>query len=98
MTGETIKKVCEIMRLATIINPGATCREKTGDKPTVFVEFSGHCCLLTVSVNENGWDADINCEPDIRWRLYLDYFEEDAEKLDEVMAYLKKLAEKLGVM
>lgn len=34
---------------------GARIKEKTGDKPTVFVEFLGHIGVLSVSIHENGW-------------------------------------------
>lgn len=49
------EKAFEIVKLAMDFNERPTEREKTGDKPTFFVEFSGHCCNLTVGICSQGW-------------------------------------------
>ena len=51
-------RVKEIVGLAMLINDTPTTRKETGDKPTVFVDFSGHTCGLIVAVCEKGWDRE----------------------------------------
>jgi hypothetical protein len=57
MTDAIRKKVLRIMELAMLLNPADTTQEDTGDKPTVFVDFSGHCCLLEGRIYQNGWST-----------------------------------------
>lgn len=44
-----------IMELAYELNYSQTNQEKTEDKPTVFVSFSGHVCKLRVDIYPKGW-------------------------------------------
>ena len=46
ITESVRKKVLEIMELAMLINDSPTQQEYTGNKPTVFVEYSGHLANL----------------------------------------------------
>lgn len=50
------EKVLKIMQLALEINDTPTKQETTGDKPTVFVDFSGHVCTLSVQIHSHGWN------------------------------------------
>lgn len=60
------QKFLRIMDLAMRLNSACTESAATGDKPTVFVEFSGHVCQAVVRVYSRGWTedeaADIYCE------------------------------------
>lgn len=58
ITESVRKRVLKIMELAMLINDSPTQCEYTGNKPTVFVDFSGHCCILTVYVYPEGWTDD----------------------------------------
>lgn len=58
ITESVRKKVLEIMELAMLINDSPTKQRLTGEKPTVFIEFSGHCCSLDVKIYPKGWKAD----------------------------------------
>jgi hypothetical protein len=49
------RKAQRILELAMKINNMPTKRKTTGDKPTVFVCFSGHINVLEVEVYMNGW-------------------------------------------
>lgn len=97
-TREIKEKVLRIMALAMEVS---TIREYPhgGDYPDVFVEFSAHVSCLSVTVYENGFDA--NVEPDRRWNAYL-YRDDtpDSSKadnyfgyavLDEIICYLEGL-------
>ena len=70
---EIIKK---LFNLALAINSNCTQRETTGEKPTVFVGFSGHVAAVDVAIHLNGWDSRA-CAVDesldvIRYTIYLD--------------------------
>ena len=86
---ESIKnKVLEIMALAVEFNNTATKTELTGDKPTFFVYFSGHVCLLHVHVYPEGWSEDkigkVKC-----LETYLDKYNAE-ENLDNILNEMKK--------
>ena len=91
MTDKIKSKVLKIVELAMLLNPTITQRGVTGDKPTVFVEFSGHCCDLDVQIHLNGWDW---CEPYCRENIHIniDFSDEKQEKkIDEAIDILQKL-------
>lgn len=91
MTDKIKSKVLKIVELAMLLNPTRTQRGVTGDKPTVFVGFSGHCCDLDVQIHLNGWDW---CEPYCREDIYknIDFSDEKQEKkIDEAIDILQKL-------
>ena len=47
--------VKQIFNLALAVNPNDTTQDKTGEKPTVFVNFSGHVAGIAVRIYRNGW-------------------------------------------
>ncbi|WP_418972153.1 hypothetical protein [Allofournierella sp.] len=62
------QKFLRIMELAMQLNSTPTKKAETGDKPTVFVDFSGRTSELIVSVYSRGWgddrhyDARLQCD------------------------------------
>lgn len=91
---ETREIVKQIFALALAINPNETGQDKTGNKPTVFVRFSGHVAGVEVEVYPNGWDSGFGWagEDDdivIRYTIYLDdeYF---TATIDEYEPYPEK--------
>ena len=90
MSNEIIDKVLRIMELAMLINPTSTNKELTGDKPTVFVNFQGHCNCLCISVHPEGWEPDYDINNDIKYyRAYLDTDEDAAKTLDKAIERLE---------
>lgn len=67
--------VKQIFNLALAINPNDTKQDTTGNKPTVFVRFSGHVAAVDVTIHLNGWDSRA-CAVDeplvMRYTIYLD--------------------------
>jgi hypothetical protein len=62
ITESVRKKVLEIMELAMLINDSPTEQELTGNKPTIFVEFSGHIAELHTHIAPEGWYDDITTD------------------------------------
>ena len=56
--------VKQIFNLALAVNPNDTTQDKTGEKPTVFVNFSGHVAGIDVRIYRNGWSSsrDVDSE------------------------------------
>ena len=54
---ETREIVKQIFTLALAINSNWTQRETTGEKPTVFVGFSGHIAGVHIEIYGKGWDS-----------------------------------------
>lgn len=83
-------KALKVLELAMLINSGKTRRDLTGNRPTVFVCFSGHCCDLDVEIHLNGWDR---CEPYCSEDIHkdIDLAETQEKKIDEVIDILQKL-------
>lgn len=95
MTDETRIKVLTIMNLAMMINNSETCKEVSGEKPTIFVKFYGHVCQIEVCIYENGY-ADNGEHAD--YRTYLDNkLKNYNADLDEVITKLMDLCRKWGV-
>ena len=69
---ETKGIVKQIFALALAINPNDTTQDKTGEKPTVFVSFSGHIAGVHIEICCKGWDSE---EDDdnlvLRYMVYL---------------------------
>ena len=97
--------VKQIFSLALAINANKTKQSITGNKPTVFVNFSGHVAGVDVSIYRNGWGA-LDDESNItRYSFYLgdDYFtqwandyepypeEKECEQLSEAKIALAEL-------
>ena len=80
------RKAQLILELAMKINNTPTKQELTGDKPTIFVWFSGHCNLLNVEIHSNGWCEGNN--PDYRYYLYLS---DNVDKFNECITVLKNI-------
>lgn len=55
---KTNEQLMQILGLCLEINPSDTKQELTGNKPTVFFEFSGHCQHVQVRVFPQGWNRD----------------------------------------
>lgn len=55
---ETREIVKQIFELALEINSNCTQRETTGEKPTVFVSFSGHIAGVQIEIYCKGWDSE----------------------------------------
>ena len=74
--------ILEIMKIAL--------EKNRMDKNTIFINFSGHCDLLNVSVIKDGWKSE--CGYDYNKNIYLDLNLNEAQKeLEEVLNYLKNL-------
>ena len=86
---ETREIVKQIFNLALAVNPNDTAQDTTGNKPTVFVRFSGHVAAVCVDIYLNGWDSGA-CDKDeplvMRYTIYLDdeYF---TARVDEYEPY-----------
>ena len=89
-----------LAQLCAEINPKPTNQSITGYNPTVFLEFSGHVNLVTVSIFENGWIS--GSDPNFVYRIYpyldiVDGFMENSVPivcdLDSVFSHLEKIKE-----
>ena len=65
--------VKQIFNLALAVNPNDTRQDKTGGKPTVVVNFSGHIAEIGVRIYLDGWSSsrDIDSEM-ITYTIWLD--------------------------
>ncbi len=90
------RKAQRILELAMKINNTATQRKLTGDKPTVYVWFSGHVNELNVRIHSDGWFE--KSDPDYYYSIYLSddsLNDKPAEdKLDECISILKDIWQK----
>ena len=70
---ETREIVKQIFNLALAVNPNDTRQDKTGGKPTVVVNFSGHIAEIGVRIYLDGWSSsrDIDSEM-ITYTIWLD--------------------------
>ena len=76
-------KITRIMELAMLINPTSTNKELTGDKPTVFVSFSGHCTYFCTTVLPEGWEPDYDINAGVEY--YDACLEDDDEGAKKVL-------------
>lgn len=99
---EQILRICE---LCMKLNSTRTSKEITGNKPTVFFEFSGHTSKVEISIHYNGWSykslsADIKYTIDLQYGLSWYYFpsKKDYEQypvsLEQIIDHIKSIAEK----
>lgn len=51
----TAKQVAKLAQICAEINRKPTKRDVTGDKPTVFFNFSGHTAGVSIDVHLHGW-------------------------------------------
>ena len=86
----TREQIHEMLDLVLDINGmEARTREKTGDKPTVFVRFYGHTCSLEIDIYKKGWSPNVGsdaCE-----RIYLDDLCEGSTPVKDVIKLLKSI-------
>lgn len=70
---ETREIVKQIFNLALAVNPNDTIQDKTGGKPTVFVNFSGQVAGIDVRIYLNGWSLSPDVESEmITYTIWLD--------------------------
>ena len=70
---ETKGIVKQIFALALAINPNDTTQDKTGNKPTVSVSFSGIIAGVEVQIYPTGWHGGaLPYPPSISYLIYLD--------------------------
>ena len=110
---ETREIVKQIFNLALAVNPNDTTQDKTGNKPTVSVRFSGIIAGVEVQIYPTGWD-DSAFPSSISYLIYLDDesftacadeyepYPEEKEcepftKAKAALAELKRIAEEWGV-
>lgn len=98
MTNEIKSKILKVMELALIINPTETRRDETGDKPTVFFDYSGHVGYIRIAIHSEGWsENEPFATPDKLWDIYLEVDSEEVNtKLDEIIDRLIQLIETWG--
>lgn len=64
--------VKQIFNLALAINSNCTQRKTTGEKPTVFVGFSGHIAGVHIEIYGKGWNSGEDDDSLVsRYLLYL---------------------------
>lgn len=64
--------VKQIFNLALAINSNCTQKETTGEKPTVFVSFSGHIAGVHIEIYGKGWNSGEDDDSLVsRYLLYL---------------------------
>lgn len=79
-----------IMDLALQLNESSTLKARTGTKPTVFVDFSGHVCKMGVRIYANGWDCE--SYDDAQFNIYMDTdTEENLAKAIKCIELLERL-------
>lgn len=84
------EKVLKIMALALEFNNTRTQKKCTGDKPVVWVEFSGHTCELDVHIIAcKGWD--LVAEEAKEMYIYLDNNKNAEVELDAAFETLERV-------
>lgn len=89
ITESVRKKVLEIMELAMLINDSPTQQEYIGNKPTVFVEYSGHLANLYAHFAPMGWFDEITEDEMVFYRFNLTGNENAEAELDDFIEKLK---------
>lgn len=98
MSNETQAKVLRALELALLINPESTQRERTGNKPSVLVWFSGHCASIHIDIYPHGWyfEAEDNGDREV-YDAYIDLpYEADIAPLDKALARLEEFYREWG--
>lgn len=79
------QQICKVLDLCLQINGlQESKKERTGDHPTAFFEFSGHVASVEVDVHKRGWD--IGLRPDKKYHAHINH----PEELEELIDQLKK--------
>ena len=81
------RKAQRILELAMKINNTPTKQSETGNKPTIFVWFSGHINQLQVWIYSNGWFPNATSD----YYYFLDLSNDTDEKFDECITRLKQI-------
>lgn len=81
MTDLRRNKILQIVMYATLLNDEPTKRDLTGDKPTVFCDFSGHVSLFKVRIHNHGWEPDSDADVifDVNFDSEYSYVDENGE-------------------
>lgn len=93
MSNEIKAKVLRALELALLINPESAQRERTGNKPSVLVWYSGHCGSVHIDIYPHGWyfEADDNGDREV-YDAYIDLpYEADIALLDKALARLEEI-------
>ena len=78
-------KIHELLDLTLDINSTMPReQEKTGNKPTAFFNFSGHCGILTVQIYDEGWKARIDASKELWIHTYC------TDELNEAIRQMKQ--------
>lgn len=89
------EKMLRVLDLVLTLNPEETDREITGEKPTVFVNFSGHVGLFETHIHSQGWGDTPYDNPDYSWKFYLTENPEIIEnRLDRIIEILGSYVER----
>lgn len=89
------EKIGKVIEMAAQLNSSSTSRDITGEKPTIFVMFSGHVSLLQVQIHYFGWGDAPYDEPDYSWDIYIYEDQENVKKqLDDIIHMLEQLVER----
>lgn len=83
------EKVLKIMALALEFNNTRTQNKYTGNKPTVWVKFSGHTCQLDVQISHEGWERF--AEKETQMWIYLDDNKNAEVELDAAIETLERI-------
>lgn len=94
ITDKVREKCLEIMDIALSINVELRSQERTGDKPTIFVEFYGHTAQLNVRFFRNGYKFNNFSESEKR-DIYLIAVGEYNRTEESVLRELDKVIEEL---
>ena len=92
-------KILSIFDLCLQLNPTRTLQEVTGNKPTVFFDFSGHVAECEIRIHTHGWKRDaawdvtyrINTETGECRRYPSDNVLGTQCEIDDCIAYLEGL-------
>lgn len=95
MSSEIMVKILKVMELALQLNPEKTEHNITGNKPTVFVEFSGHIASLEVKIYQSGWGE--GREKTTYCMCFGEEWDNSENTLDGVIEILEKLVKEWGV-
>jgi hypothetical protein len=89
------EKIGKVIEMAAQLNSSSTSRDVTGNKPTIFVMFSGHVSLFEVQIHSLGWGDAPYDEPDYSWKIYIYEDQENVkEQLDCIINLLEELVER----
>lgn len=88
------EKLCEIMGCVFDINgPNPRAREETGELPTVFLDFSGHVGIISISINSRGWHYDDDYYYDTKISAHVSSYEELCSAVKKLEEYKKDMCE-----